>query len=275
MATTSVARQGGVPVGLRRERRADWHRYCSRPVSDGLRRGEGMRRRATTTGGWGRRGAAIVVAILLLPALVGCGRAADVEIVTGQLRAGDLDYWLVDTTLIALGGAQISGEKSQIGSTVRAEGKRLPDGVFEATRIMVGKADPSANSASLPAATASGTVEAANSATGRWQIAGRQVQLAPGVVAPGNVAAGDRATAKGYALSDGVLLAAEIVPDRPTLTATPPRPAPTPTATQSSPGAPGQPAGPPPKPTEKPGKTKGPRDSPGNGPGNGNNDDGD
>ncbi|MFN8515130.1 MAG: DUF5666 domain-containing protein [Chloroflexia bacterium] len=209
--------------------------------------------------------------LLVFALLTGCGRATDSEVVTGQLRAGDLNYWLVGTTLVAIGGAEIGGEKSQIGSTVRAEGRRQPDGVLAATRIMVSAADPATPVASLPAATASGAVEAIDPATGRWQIAGQPVQLAPGVAAPGNIAVGERATAKGYRLPDGVLLAAEIVSDRPIPTATPTRPAPTPTTTQPPPAVPGQSSGPAPKPTEKPAKTKEPR----NKPGNGNDDDGD
>jgi hypothetical protein len=133
--------------------------------------------------------------------------------VTGPLRAGDRAYWLVGTTLVAIGGAAIDGEPSQLGSSVRAEGRRQPDGVFRATRITVGKADPAATAASLPAGTASGVVEAIDPATGRWRIAGRPVQLAPGVAA-GGIAVGDRATATGFTLPDGVLLAAAIAPER-------------------------------------------------------------
>lgn len=218
-----------------------------------------------------RSGMAIPGMLLVFALLTGCGRAADSEVVTGQLRAGDLNYWLVGTTLVAIGGAEIGGEKSQIGSTVRAEGRRQPDGVLAATRITVGAVNPAATAASLPAATASGAVEAVDPATGRWQIAGQPVQLAPGVAAPGNIAVGERATAKGYRLPDSVLLAAEIVPDRPTPTTTPTRLAPTPTATQLAPATqaaplvPGQSSGPAPKPTEKPAKTKEPRNKPGNG----------
>jgi len=210
--------------------------------------------------------------VLALALLVGCGRATDGEVVTGQLRAGDRDYWLVGTTLVAIGGAQIGGEKSQVGSAVRAEGHRQADGIFAATRITVGASDPATSVASLPAAGASGIVEALDPATGRWKIAGRQVQLAPGIAAPGNIVVGDRATAKGYALPDGVLLAAEIAPDQPAQTATPTRPAPTPTrsvpaptATQAAPVAPGHPAAPTPQPPGKPGKTKEPHNGPGNG----------
>jgi hypothetical protein len=212
-----------------------------------------------------RSGAALCVALLAFALLGGCGRAADGEIVTGQLRAGDLDFWLVDTTLVAIGGAQIEGERSQVGSAVRAEGRRLPDGVFAATRITVGTAEAKGTPASLPAATASGAVETADPTTGRWQIGGRQVQLAAGIVAPRNIAVGNQATAKGYALPDGVLLAAEIVPDRPTPTATPTRAAPTATATRVSPEAPGQSVSPGQKPTVEPTKTKKPRNNPGNG----------
>jgi Domain of unknown function (DUF5666) len=215
--------------------------------------------------------AAVPGIVLALALLIGCGRATDGAVVTGQLRAGDRDYWLVGTTLVAIGGAQIGGEKSQIGSAVRAEGHRQPDGVFAATQITVGAADPAMSAASLPAAAASGIVEAQDPATGRWKIAGRQVQLAPGIAAPGNIAVGDLVTAKGYALPDGVLLAAEIAPDRPTTTTTPTQPAPSPTATASSPGAPVRSVGPAPKPTEKPAKTKEPH----NGPGNGHDDSGD
>lgn len=209
-----------------------------------------------------RAGAAVLGVILVAALLTGCGRAADGEVVTGQLRAGDLDYWLVDTTLVAIGGAQIDGERSQIGSEVRAEGRRQADGVFAATRITVGAAGSGANAGSLPTATASGAVEARDAATGRWQIAGRQVQMPPGVGAPGGIAVGDRVTAKGYALPDGVLLAAEIAPERAAPTATPTRPAPSPTAT----AAPAQP------PAAEPTKTKKPRGNPGNGPGNGDDD---
>jgi hypothetical protein len=221
-----------------------------------------------------RPGTAALVALLSLALLIGCGRGGDGEVVTGQLRAGDLDYWLVDTTLVAIGGAEIVGEPSQIGSTVRAEGRRLPDGVFAATRITVGAADPASSAASLPAATASGTVEALDPATGRWQVAGRQVQIAPGLAVPGDVAVGDRVTVKGYALPDGPLLAAEIAADRPTPTATPTRPAPAPTAAPSPPGVPGHSAAPSPQPAEKPTKTKKPG-KPRDRPGGGDDDDGD
>ena len=141
--------------------------------------------------------AAAFVALLSLALLASCSRAANGEVVTGQLRAGDLNYWLVGTTLVAIGGAQISGETSQIGSTVRAEGRRQPDGILEATRITVSAADPAATPASLSAATVSGAVEAQDPATGRWQVAGQQVQLAPGLAPPGNIAMGDRVTVKG------------------------------------------------------------------------------
>ena len=92
--------------------------------------------------------AAAFVALVVTALLASCGRAANGEVVTGQLRAGDLDYWLVGTTLVAIGGAEISGESSQIGSMVRAEGQRQPDGVFQATRITVSTVDPASTAAS-------------------------------------------------------------------------------------------------------------------------------
>ena len=213
--------------------------------------------------------AAALVALLSLALLANCGRTENGEVVTGQLRAGDLNYWLVGTTLVAIGGAQISGESSQIGSTVRAEGQRQPDGVFQATKITVSAADPAATPASLPAATVSGAIEAQDPATGRWQIAGQQVQMAPGLAPPGNLATGDRVTVRGYTLPDDVLLAAEIATDRPTPTATPARPAPTAIPTPPPTDAPGRSVAPAPQPTEAPKKTK----RPSNGPGNGNDDD--
>jgi hypothetical protein len=182
----------------------------------------------TTRNWW--LGALRFVAALAVALLVGCGRGADGEVVTGQLRAGGHDYWLVDTTLVAIGGAQINGERSQIGSTVRVEGRRQADGVFAATRVTVGAVSAGASAASLPTATASGVIVAIDPATGRWQVAGRQVQLAPGVNVPGGIAVGDRATAKGYELPDGVLLAAEIAPERAAPTVSPAGTAPTPTA---------------------------------------------
>lgn len=219
-----------------------------------------------------RRYAAAFVALLAIALLASCGRASGDEIVTGPLRAGDTGYWLVGTTLVAIGGAQIEGEKSQLGSTVRAEGRRQTDGTFAATHITVSAADPSAPAASLPTATASGAVESQDPATGRWQIAGRQVQVAPGLAPTAPVAVGDRVTVKGYTLPDGVLLAAEITTDRPTPTATPTQPAATPTATPPAPAAPDSSIAPaPPPPTEEPKKTKPPR----NGPGNRGNDDDD
>jgi hypothetical protein len=162
----------------------------------------------------GRRGALVSVVILALALLAGCGRAAGGEVVTGQLHAAEREYWLVGTTLVAIGGARIDGEPSQVGATVRAAGRRQADGVFAATRITVGEVGAGASAASLPEVTANGVVEAIDAATGRWQIAGRQVQLALGVAAPGGIAVGDRAAARGFALADGVLLAAEVAPER-------------------------------------------------------------
>ena len=212
-------------------------------------------RRATTARVW-RRSAAIAVVLLPFALLVGCGTPTDSRVLQGYLRSGDSNYWLVDTTLVTIGNAQITGEPSHVGSAVRAEGHRLDDGVFEASRITVGPIDQAHATGSLPAAFAAGTVETINAAAGRWQVAGRQVQLAQGFAAPSGVHVGDRVTVSGYALPDGTLLAASISANGAEATATP-----APTATPAAPSS--EPAAPAPKPGEKPQKPK-PKEKPGN-----------
>jgi hypothetical protein len=211
--------------------------------------------------------------LLLFALLPGCGKPVDGRVVEGHLRSGDRNYWLIDTTLVTIGTAQITGEPSRVGSAVRAEGHRLADGVFEATRITVGGVDPAQAAGSLPAATTTGTVEVVDAANNRWQVAGRQVQFPPGLVAPTTVRVGDRVAIAGYTLPDGTLLAANIAANGPEATAT--RAPSMPTATQvpvvvppAAPAAPSEPAAPAPKPGDKPTKPK-PKEKPGNDGGNG------
>ena len=193
----------------------------------------------------------VLVTLLTLVALVGCGRADAATVVEGQLRSGDLDHWLVGTTLVAIGEAQISGEPSRIGSRVRAEGRGREDGVFAATRITVGAAE--SLPASLPAAKVSGAVESIDPTTGRGSIAGQMVQFAPGQWLPANVAAGARVEVEGYTLPDGTLLIATVVAAQTTPTATPAIPA----ATATTPPPPTATiAPPPPEPTDEPRKPK-------------------
>ena len=201
--------------------------------------------------------------MLPLLVLLGCSRQADSATLNGYLRAGDANFWLVDTTLVAIGGAQTTGAPSGLGSAIRAEGRRAPDGVFEATRITVGPIDP-ARAAALAAAAVRGRVEALDPATGRWQVAGRAAQLPPGVAAPRGVAVGDRVAIRGHALPDGGILIAEVTGDRPPPTATPPvsapqQPPPAATATPTPPQV--APAAPTPTPVNDPTPT--PKNGPG------------
>lgn len=205
-----------------------------------------MRRRMATQGSWRRHGAAALLALVAFALLTGCGRRDDTAVVEGQLRMGDLNYWLVGTTLVAIGGAQVSGEPSQIGSHVRAEGRRRPDGVVAATRIAVGKAEPMP--ASLPGASISGAIEALDTTAGRATIAGQAVRFAPGVSLPPNLTVGDRVKVAGATLPDATILASEVARAEAVPTATPTAPA---RATVAP-----APAAPPPDPPEKPKKEK-------------------
>ena len=189
----------------------------------------------------------VLVASLAFVTLGACGRADAATVVEGQLRSGDLDYWLVGTTLVAIGEAQIGGEPSRIGSRVRAEGRIREDGVFAATKITVGAAEPLP--ASLPAAKVNGAVESLDPATGRGRIAGRTVQFTPGQIVPAGLVVGNRVAIEGYALPDGTLLVAAVASAEATPTATPTVPAATATATVE----------PAPAPSEEPRKPKPPR----------------
>lgn len=208
-------------------------------------------------GGRTRWAALALLSVLPLLVLLGCSRQADATTLDGYLRAGDANFWLVDTTLVAIGGAQTTGVPSEIGSAIRAEGRRAPDGIFEATSITVGPSDPS-RAAALAPTTVSGRVEALDPATGQWRVAGQAAQLPPGVAAPRGVVVGDRVTIRGYALPAGGILIAEVTGDQPLPTATPPvsapqqpLPAATATPTPAAAPAPKQPAN---KPTPPPKK---------------------
>jgi hypothetical protein len=153
---------------------------------------------------------AAILSIVALFALVGCGRADGATTVEGFLRAGDADFWLVDGTLVAIGGARITGEPSQVGARINARGHLAPDGILEAETITVGKVDPAKAASSLADAEVSGPVEVLDATTGHWQVRGRSILVPDGVAAPRAVAIGTLVTIRGYALPNGDLLAAEI-----------------------------------------------------------------
>jgi hypothetical protein len=210
-----------------------------------------------------------IVPLMALIALVACGQAGGTATVDGYLRAGDADFWLVDGTLVAIGGAQITGAPSQIGSRIHARGRRTPDGVLEAETITVGEVEPAGAASSLATVEVSGPIEALDTATGRWRVQGHAVIVPDGVAAPRDLAVGAAVTVRGYALPDGDLLAAEIGTARqaptsaPTATVVPPPPAapaqaPTATPVPVRPVAPS--ANPAPKPPKPPPSTKPPKD---------------
>jgi hypothetical protein len=151
-----------------------------------------------------------IVPLVALLALSACGQSEGATSVDGYLRAGDADFWLVDTTLVAIGGARITGEPSQVGSHVHAQGQRTPDGILEAETITVGKAEAAGTTPSLATAEVSGPIEALGPPSGHWRVQGRAVIVPAGVVTPSGLAIGTQANIQGYALPNGDLLAAEI-----------------------------------------------------------------
>jgi hypothetical protein len=180
-----------------------------------------------------------IVPVVALLALVACGRPGGATTVDGYLRAGDADFWLVDGTLVAIGGARISGDPSQVGSRIHAQGRRTADGVLEAETITVGKAEPVGASPSLAANEVSGPIEALEPSGGRWRVQGKMVVVPAGVALPGGLGNGTQVSVRGYTLPNGDLLASEV-----TTVARAPASAPTATATQSPPAAPAQPVAP-------------------------------
>jgi hypothetical protein len=220
-----------------------------------------------------------LVALLVLSA---CGRPEGVTTVDGHLRAGDADFWLVDATLVAIGGARITGEPSQVGSRIHAQGRRTPDGILEAETITVGQAEPAGAAASLATVEVSGPLEAREPASGRWRVQGRAVIVPDGVATPSDLAIGAQVTVQGYTLPNGDLLAAEIGAARqaptsaPTATATsdPPLPAApaqaptmTPVPVQPAVPAPAPSAAPAPNQPKPPPPAKPPKDDGGDGKG--------
>lgn len=181
---------------------------------------------------WARPAGLLWLALLL--ALAGCGGAADRFTVEGVLTLGDTDVWLIDTTPVGIGSATIAGGPlpPPIGSRIRAEGRRAPDGGLEAETIAVSPGDPAAAASSLPADEVAGAVEAIDDGARRWRVAGREVWLPDGVPTPRGVKAGDQVTVRGFRLPENRLLASGVTlaGAPPTATAVPAAPPPAPTA---------------------------------------------
>lgn len=207
---------------------------------------------------WARSAGLLWLALLL--ALAGCGRDPGRFTLEGVLAHGDTDVWLIDTTPVGIGGATIAGDPlpPPIGSRIRAEGRRAPDGGLEAEKIAVSPGDPAAAASSLPPDEAAGAVEAIDDGARRWRVAGREVWLPDGVAAPRGVKVGDQVTVRGFRLPQDRLLASAV-----TLAGAPPAPTAAPAAPPPAPTAAPKPDKPEP---EKPGKPDKPgRRKPGNG----------